>query len=172
MELSKVIENRRSIRHFNNEEIKKEEIAEILKYGTLAPSAKNRQPWNFVVIYNDKDLKKKIADILKNKYEAAALTSEVIATSQALILVYGEIDDLIFDVQSIGACIENMCLKAYDMNIGSLWIGFILQIEKELQELLNTPSKHKLIAALALGHYDHNPSPKNRIDYQNITVWL
>lgn len=62
METLKSIEERRSIRTFTNEVVKKEIIEDILNCGRLAPSAKNRQPWYFVVV--KEDVKDKIADIM------------------------------------------------------------------------------------------------------------
>ena len=45
------IENRRSIRKYKADKINKELIEDIIYSATLAPSAKNRQPWKFIV-YN------------------------------------------------------------------------------------------------------------------------
>ena len=169
MELTEVIKNRRSIRHFNNEKLSKETINKILTSGILAPSAKNRQPWNFIVIENP-DLKKEIGDLLEKKTtDETNLTCEVIRECQALILVYGDIEHEIFDVESIGACIENMILEAYNLNVGSLWIGFILQIEEELKKKFKTDKK--LIAAVALGYTNTNPKPRPRKTLEECTKW-
>ena len=62
METKKVIEERRSIRNFKVEEPSREIIEDILNCGMLAPSAKNRQPWYFVIV-KDK-AKNKIADLM------------------------------------------------------------------------------------------------------------
>ena len=48
MEVLKIIEERRSIRNFKNDNVNKELIEDILNCGRLAPSAKNKQPWYFV----------------------------------------------------------------------------------------------------------------------------
>ena len=48
MELSKVLEERRSVRHYNSLELSKETIEDILNYAILSPSAHNRQPWHFI----------------------------------------------------------------------------------------------------------------------------
>lgn len=45
------IENRRSIRKYKEDKISKKLLEEIIYSATLAPSAKNRQPWNFVILY-------------------------------------------------------------------------------------------------------------------------
>ena len=52
MELNIVIKNRRSIRGFKKEDISREVIEDILNCGRLAPSAKNRHPWYFVILKN------------------------------------------------------------------------------------------------------------------------
>ena len=53
-ETLKVIRNRRSIRNFMDEQIKKEELDAILEAGLYAPSGMNSQDWHFTVIQNRK----------------------------------------------------------------------------------------------------------------------
>ena len=66
MQIQEAIEKRRSIRHYVDKKIKEEDIAHILKAGTLAPSAHNKQPWFIHVVENQKT-KEQIADILMQK---------------------------------------------------------------------------------------------------------
>ena len=74
MELNEVIDKRRSIRKYTNEEISKEVIESIIDSARLAPSAKNRQPWNFVVVQNT--IKNKIADIMIKKENELLQTTD------------------------------------------------------------------------------------------------
>lgn len=164
-----MINNRRSIRHYIEKTIDKKDIESILASGILAPSAKNRQPWHFVIIKSDIDLKEKIANLLEEKLPEASLTSEVIKTCDTIIMVYADIEDTILDVQSVGACIENMILKATDLGISSLWIGYTLKIEEELKELLDTDKT--LIATLALGYSETKPKPRPRKTLESVSVW-
>lgn len=69
MELKEAIKSRRSIRKFDNKKVDSSIIEEILYHGSLAPSGKNRQPWRFVVIQEDTQLKCQIADIMIKKAE-------------------------------------------------------------------------------------------------------
>lgn len=171
MELKQAIENRRSIRHYKEVDLKKEQIQDILNYGVLAPSAHNRNPWRFIVIHENKELKKEIADTLRNKSDVSTnLTCEVIDNCSALVLVYAEIEEELFDVQSVGACIENMLLRATDLGIASLWIGYILKIEEELKIKFETDKK--LVAAIALGYSDVSPKPRPRKSLEEVTIWL
>ena len=43
------IEDRRSIRKYKPDELDRKLIGEIIYSASLAPSAKNRQPWKFIV---------------------------------------------------------------------------------------------------------------------------
>ena len=45
----KAITDRRSIRKYKNIPLEEEKIKDILRAALLAPSAKNRQPWKFIV---------------------------------------------------------------------------------------------------------------------------
>ena len=48
------IENRRSIRKYKPDEIERKLIEEIIYSASLAPSAKNRQPWKFIVYQGER----------------------------------------------------------------------------------------------------------------------
>ncbi len=169
MELKEVIENRRSVRHYNTKKVSHEDLEKILNAGRLAPSAKNRQPWNFIVTQNQTS-KEDIANELQIKLGDIGLTTcNVIRDCSALVLVYADIEDELMDIQSVGACVENMVLEAYNLGIGSLWIGYILQIEKYLQEKYQI--NKKLICAVALGYTDKFPSARPRKELSEMTFW-
>lgn len=169
MELSKVIEERRSVRHYNDKKLDRKIIEDILNNAILAPSAHNRQPWHFVIV-QDQILKKEIGDCLQNKMgDIGKVTCDVIRESQALVLVFADIEDMVMDLVSVGACIENMILRAKDLDVASLWIGYILNIENELQEKFGLFKK--LISAVALGYTDHFPSKRPRKTLEEVSEW-
>lgn len=62
------IYNRKSVRLFKDEPVKREDIVEIIKAGTYAPSTKNSQNWHFVVLQN-KELINTIADVVAKNHE-------------------------------------------------------------------------------------------------------
>ena len=49
----KEIIQRKSIRKYKNEAVKREDIDRIIQAAILAPSAKNRQPWKYFVYTNE-----------------------------------------------------------------------------------------------------------------------
>ena len=186
MEFMKTIEDRRSIRMFKSEEPPKEVIEEILNCGRLAPSAKNRQPWYFVIARND--IKDKIADIMINysknaddKEERAKLgcpssvnpTANVIKQAPILVLVFREKDNnwIIGDNLSIGACVENICLGAVNLGLGSLWIRDTVYTASEIANLVNHGDM-ELNCAVALGYANQSPKQRPRKNLNDIVEWV
>jgi len=51
MEVKEAIKTRRSVRKYKDKSVPKETILALLKAASLAPSATNRQPWEFVVVH-------------------------------------------------------------------------------------------------------------------------
>lgn len=182
MELKEVIKNRRSIRKFYSKKIDPSLIEEIIYYGSLAPSGKNRQPWRFVVIQDEVELKNKIADIMiekaeeriKNGESAGSIkaTARVIKEAPVFIAVYNTQNNKIMNsnLQSIGACIENICLAATDMGIGSLWICDINCAFKEIEDLLEKDDI-SLVAGISLGYPFEEPNARPRISTKELIEW-
>jgi nitroreductase len=80
--LSEVIKERHSVRKYDpTYKISQEEIKDILKEATLAPSSSNLQPWRFIVI-QDEETKKELKAIANNQ--------EQVETASAVIAVLGD----------------------------------------------------------------------------------
>ena len=160
----KEIQNRRSIRNYKKENISKETILDILKSGIKAPSAKNNQPWRFVIV--NEEIKNKISNKMVELY-GPNKTAEVIKTVPYLILIYNK-DDEYFNHLSIGACMENMILEAESIGLGTLWIGYIKKIEDYVKELVNVD--YELVSALAIGIKNENPVARPRLNLEEVLI--
>ena len=62
------IYNRKSIRQFKDIPVKREDILEIIKAGTYAPSPKHQQNWHFVILQN-KEVIDEVANIVTKSHE-------------------------------------------------------------------------------------------------------
>lgn len=62
------IYQRKSVRQFKDTKIPKNDILELLKAATYAPSPKHQQNWHFVILQN-KDLIHKMADIVTESHQ-------------------------------------------------------------------------------------------------------
>ena len=185
MEMLKSIEERRSIRSYTNEKVSRKIIEDILECGRLAPSAKNRQPWYFVIVENN--TKDKIANMMidytinhDDTIERKKLgcvssvnpTANVIKQAPILVLIFRKKDDnwIIGDNLSIGACVENMCLRATDLGIGSLWIRDTVYVAEEVATMLGH-NDMELNCALALGYANQSPKHRPRKELKDIVEW-
>jgi len=66
MELKNVIENRRSVRSFETDDVNVADLREIIRLASFAPSINNSQPWQFVVIKNKAKLDEMAAEVKKS----------------------------------------------------------------------------------------------------------
>ena len=160
----KEIENRRSIRNYKTDNIDKKIILDILNASIKAPSAKNNQPWRFLIVNND--IKNKISDKMIEIY-GPNKTAEVIKTVPYLILVYNK-DNEYFNHLSIGAAIENILLEAENIGLGTLWIGYIKKIEDYVKQLVNID--YELVSAIAIGVKNENPLERPRLTLDEVLL--
>ena len=175
MKFQKVIEKRRSIRKFLDKDVSKKQIDLIINNGILAPSSKNKQPWNFVVVkgLTKNKIGNMMMDWVEERNAGASLkileSNAVFKTGLAFreapvaILIYKEkSDDLVLnDVLAIGACIENMFLTATDLKLGALWLTAITCVEDKVNELLNIEGK-QLLSSLLIGYPNEDPNMQTR----------
>ncbi len=140
MEFKETIYNRRSIRKYVDKDVPNKLIEDLINCARLAPSAKNRQPWKFLIVKNE--IKNRIAELMLEKEEnrdikdislerkklnansSVKATAQIIKEAPILILVFKENNDnwITGDTLSIGGAIEHICLRATDLGLGSLWI--------------------------------------------------
>ena len=183
-----MIEERRSIRKYKSQNINNEQIEKIVNAARLAPSAKNRQPWKYIV-YRDIS-KNKLLDVmeegLKKEQEEHLLlpksvfglpdafnTLRIMREAPVIIIVMNtngkspykvistdERVTEICDSLSIGASIENMILKASEIGLGTLWIANTCFAYDALMEYIGLLGQ--LIGAVAVGYADEQPAERPR----------
>lgn len=141
-----VIKNRRSVREFKEGKVDRDKIDKILEAGRWAPSAKNRQPWKFVVVQNENTVKEIASYTI---YESFVRDAALLI---AVFLDETEMQDRTKDVQAIGACIQNMLLAIHSIDLGAVWIGEILSRKERVNQVLDAPDYLELMAVLAVGH--------------------
>lgn len=71
MDFLEVVKGRRSIRRFLPDPVPEEDIREIIRIGTLAPSAGNMQDWRFQAVVNQ-ELKDRMKEIVQRKLYSIA----------------------------------------------------------------------------------------------------
>jgi nitroreductase len=171
MELDQCIKNRRSVRAYNNEPITKQQIETVIEAGTWAPTGNNRQPWKFIIIQN-KELIKYVSDETKKQVQKTVPTlakqfsteADIICyNAPVLILVCTEKDqntmmDHVALLDSVLAA-QNMFLKAYELGLGTCYMGFVQMIANNPEALkkLEIPQGYDIKVPFIMGH------PKTKI---------
>jgi nitroreductase len=153
METIEAIKSRRSIRGFTDENVSDENVLQILESGRWAPSGLNNQAWRFIIV---REPGTKVALSNLTKY------GPTIKNAPLLIVVFLDKDHMyhyVKDIQSIGACIQNMLLSIHSLGLGGVWLGEILENKEKVNKVLQAPDSFELMAVVALGH----PVDKKRI---------
>jgi len=150
MDIMEVMEKRRSIREYSDMTIPKDAISKIINAARFAPTARNIQPWEFVVVTSAQMLKK-IADLADN--------GRFIAGASACIAIF--CSDTKYYLEDGCAATENALLAAAAEGIGSCWVaGDKKPYCSDVSRLLNVPVAFKLVSLIALGYPASKDSPR------------
>ena len=166
MALLSEILNRRSIRQFKSTPIEKDKIERVLEAGRLAPSAKNRQEWRFVVLQKDQ---------LRQKVKEAAFGDEKVGQAPAIIAVCttnveyimpnGQLSypiDLAFSaafmvIQAVAEGLGTCVLSTYD--------------EQMIRDLITVPYSMRVVLLILLGYPEAIPEPSPRKSLKRISAF-
>lgn len=141
MEVMKAVKERRSIRKYSAEEVKREKIEKLLDAARWAPSSKNSQPWEFIVIKSE-ETKERIAN--NAKYEDFI--------TEAPVVIAFVTDPSRSHLHKIDGALatQNFQLAAWALGLGTCWIGTMNR--EKVKKLLNIPQKKHLLTVLPVGH--------------------
>ena len=148
MTVMDAIFNRRSIRHFTNQEVSQQDIETILHAGFCAPSARRARPWHFVIV-RDKDRMMQFSEL--NPY------TKMFAEANFAIAVCGDEEaqkDMDYLYEDCSAAIQNMLLTIHALGLGAVWCGMKRDSEyyHNLANLCLLPEKIVPIGLIAVGY--------------------
>ena len=149
METFEIINKRCSLKaHISNRPIEPEKISAILEAGRLAPSARNNQPWRFIVVQD----KKMIQELTR----AFSESNQVIVDAPVILITCARpVDDIIRDGREyylfdVGLAVENMILAATDLGLVThLMTAFD---EAQVKQTLHIPEDVRAVVATPLAY--------------------
>ncbi len=162
MNVKDAILTRRSVRQYKPEPVKEEDLKVILEAARQAPSAGNKQPWEFVIV-KDQDTKTKLAEIARKQMWIADAGVVVAALSK------DKTDPGVYErwvERDVMTAVEHMVLQAWELGYGTCWIGAFTQ--PETKELLEIPDAMNVICLLPIGVPDQSPPVKPRREESEI----
>lgn len=157
MDLFEAIQSRRSIRNYQDKPVEDEKLQQILNAARLAPSARNRQEWQFVVI-RDTERRKELSLAAKNQ--------SFVAEAPVVIGCCGEGTDYVMTsghpayLIDLAIAIDHMTLAATALGLGTCWIGAFYQ--EQVKRILKIPESVAVVELMTLGYPKEIPPAKSR----------
>jgi len=164
METLKAILTRRSIRKYTNNSLPEEYYEVMLKAAMHAPSARNRQPWHFIII-SDRGILKQLAEVSPSwKMLEVAASAIVVCGDQNLE------DSESFIIQDCSAATQNILLAAHELGLGSVWLGVHPREDRliPLKNILDIPENIIPVSMISIGKPDEERETPDRYNVERI----
>jgi nitroreductase len=141
MDVFEALQKRKSSRSYESKPVPKKTLEKLLEAARLSPSAKNIQPWHFIVV----------TDIEKRKAFSSGIYAKFLKGVPAVIVLCGDEkaspEWYVVDVALAG---ENMVLAATAEGLCTCWVGSF--DETKIKALLGIPESLRVVALLAVGY--------------------
>lgn len=158
MDTIKAIMTRRSIRRFKDRPVGEKKITALLQAAMQAPSARNNQPWHFVVI-TERGLLSAIPEFHPN--------ARMLLQAPLAIMICGDVqieESIEYINTDCSAATQNLLLAAHNVGLGAVWLGIYPRERRveEIRRLLGIPRTVTPIALVALGYAAEGKEPERR----------
>ena len=151
MEFKDLYLKRRTCRSYKPIEVEEDKLTYILDAGMHAPVS--RGSYKDYLLYSLKGEKfERIISIIKN-----VRGMDVSYNSKNVILLFSKNTSEVLANQDAGSIIENMCLAASDLDLGSTFsysVARLIASSKECLEILNVPTDYKILSGMFVGYID------------------
>lgn len=168
------LRSRRSIRTFKRRSVEREKLEKLLEIACYAPSAKNQQPWHWLVIEDTREVRRLaglvvvwMRDVIRTDRELAdrfALVRVVEAWDSGeericrgaphVIIAHGD-KDLAFGAEDCALALDYLELFAPSLGLGTCWGGYFYTAVNRyppLFETLGLPDDHRAYGAMMVGY--------------------
>ena len=151
MEFKDLYLKRRTCRSYKPIEVEEDKLTYILDAGMHAPVS--RGSYKDYLLYSLKGEKfERIISLIKN-----VRGMDVSYNSKNVILLFSKNNSEVLANQDAGSIIENMCLAASDLDLGSTFsysVARLIASSKECLEILNVPTDYKILSGMFVGYID------------------
>jgi nitroreductase len=183
-----VVGRQRAHRRFSPDPVSDDVVARLLTAATYAPSAENRQPWEFVVV-RDEPRRAAIAGIMQRAWEAsgrtysaARLTPAVLhhvddgmtggfATAPVMIVVAGDTERGFKQTlpSSVFPAVQNLLLAATALGLGSALTTIATVSASDLAPVVGLPEHVVPLAVVPVGWPARALGPPKREPFEHHT---
>ncbi|MEN2995147.1 MAG: nitroreductase family protein [Thermodesulfovibrio sp.] len=154
-DIFEVIKTRRSIRKYKEEKPPEELIKRCIEAALYAPSARNSQPWYFIIVRD----KEKIKQLSK-----AQPYTKFLEEAPYVVVALADPSKSNHWLEDMGCALMAFLLEAHSLGLGACW-GAIYhpenqEREKYVKEIIEIPENLRVIACIGIGYPNEIPKPK------------
>jgi nitroreductase len=157
MNVLTAIQERRSIRKYQDRPVEEDVLLQVLEAARLSPSASNRQNWKFIVV-RDAGLRARLIQ--------AAMGQAFVGQAPVVLVACGTAPDGVMTcgqhryTVDVSIATAYMLLEARELGLGTCWLGRF--DEQQVKEILAIPDEIRVVAMTPLGYPDETPEPRPR----------
>ena len=161
MDALDALASRRSCREFSSRDVGRELVEQVVNAGRLAATARNEQPWEFVVV-TDAAARREIA--------AVADYGRFIADSPVCIAVLAKPTK--YYLEDGSAATQNMLVAAHALGLGACWVaGDKKSYAPKIVARLGAPASMHLVAMVAMGWPKEKPTHPPKRTLKDVIHW-
>lgn len=169
-----LLRSRRSIRVFQDRPVERDKLETLIEMAGYAPSAKNQQPWHWIVIEDRAEMRQLtslVIDWMRSliqdhpdkidlpRYSKVVTAWEAgqdrICRSAPHIIVAHGARDRVFGPEDCALALDYVELFAPSQGLGTCWGGYFykaVNMYKPLFEVLAIPAEHQAFGAMMVGY--------------------
>jgi nitroreductase len=151
MDALEAISSRRVQRVFSKQPVEPEKLAKIVDAGRHAMSARNLQPWQFIVVRKPETLK---------EIGALCSTGKFVADSPAAIVVLKDVANARWADVDCAQAVQNMADAGWALGLGTCWVGNF--DAAKIGAMLAVPDGWAIFTILPFGYADPKNPPQGK----------
>jgi nitroreductase len=183
-----VVARQRAYREFSNDAIDDDTIERLLTAATFAPSAENKQPWEFVVVRDEStraalgELSRRAWNEMGRAFSESRLTPKLlaevergatagVADAPVNIVICADVERGLEATipSSIFPAVQNLLLAATALGLGSALTTISTGYRAEMQAILELPDHVRPVALVPIGHPARPLGPPRRAPFTEHT---
>lgn len=164
MEALEAILTRRSIRTFADRPVPDDTVTQLLRAAMAAPSARNQQPWEFIVVRD------------RARLEALAVAQPnagMVRRAPLAVVVCANLERVKSEgywIQDCAAAVQNLLVAAHSLGLGAVWSGTYPREERvaNVRTLFALPDGIVPFAVIAIGYAAESIKPADRFEAERV----
>ena len=171
MDFKDIVQKRRSIRRFTEQELTSEQTQLILRAALMAPTSKSTRAWHFIVV-DDKNLLRQVA-------QAKSLGSDFVADAPLAVIVLMDREKTDVWVEDASIAAVTMQYQAAELNIGSCWAQMRLrghedgvEADEILRDIFGYPENFVAECVIAFGFpaIERKLQDEDKLKWESVSV--